>query len=89
MYVGDVTVATRPGDGASSYTRYPDSADEPAEDGAQDKTAPAELTEPATTEPGDVGGVAAEAVDDVLPDVMNCAVLEAADATPWLSTAVT
>ena len=39
--------------------------------------------------PGTDGGTAAAAVSEVSADVMNCAMFDAADATPWLSTAVT
>ena len=51
--------------------------------------APVELTELASAVPGTEGGTEPVAVSDVFPDVMNCAMADAADATPWLSTAVT
>ena len=51
--------------------------------------APVEVTEPADGVPGSDGGSVSWAVSDVLGDVMNCAMFDAGEAMPWLSTACT
>ena len=89
VYDGEVVVATSPVAGASSYTRYPVSLLVPAIEAPHDNLAPVELTELTNGVPGSDGGTVSDAVSDVSGEVMNCAMFEAGDAYPWLSTAVT
>ena len=51
--------------------------------------APAGLTLVTEGVPGADGGTVADAASDVSGDVMNCAMFDAAEAMPWLSTAWT
>jgi hypothetical protein len=80
VYDGEVTVATSPADGASSYTRYPVSLLVPAAEAPHDKVAPVALTELTDGVPGADGGSAEDAVSDVSGEVMNCAMFDAGDA---------